>query len=111
MFELYAADTMIDPVCHGYWRVGLVVTDDDRPPKQDSAAAEMVIGSCGRVVCIDYPTDQVPQFVESADDTDIFVYYHLDSALYDDPAFGTGLKGSPRSGDQAQRPHPGGRSW
>lgn len=88
---LYAAGAIVDPTCHGFWRLRLTVTDDDSPARTGSAETAVIIGNCPQPLCIDYPTTLTPQFVEFTEDTDILIYYHLDSALYDTPDFTFGL--------------------
>ena len=77
--------------CHGNWIVGVTVEDDDSPDLTATGATQVIIGNCPTVLCIDFPTNFSPAYVEFADDTDIPIVYHLDSAVYDDPLFSTGL--------------------
>jgi hypothetical protein len=88
--NLYLAGAIIPPTCQGYWTIRLTVTDDDNPAKTGTAETSFTIGNCALSLCIDYPTTQNPQFVEFTDKTDILIYYHLNSVLYNDPAFISG---------------------
>lgn len=89
--DLFTADSILDPECFGFWSIELTVTDDDTPPKTDRATTSVIIGNCPEPLCIDYPTQFDPQFVEFSEDTDIAIYYHLDSVLYDEPVFNSGM--------------------
>lgn len=89
--NLYGAGAFVGPECQGFWRIGLTVTDDDAPAKTGSAETSIIIGNCPENLCIDYPTNVNPQFVEFTEDTDILIYYHLDSPLYDELAFASGM--------------------
>ncbi len=88
---LFAAGSVVPPACQGFWRIQLTVTDDDTPAKTDNEEANVIIGNCPQPICVDYPTHFNPQFVPFVENTDILVYYHLDSTLYDNPAFQSGL--------------------
>jgi hypothetical protein len=90
-YGIYAAGAVVDSACHGTWQVRLTVTDDDTPSKTDSRTTSVIIGNCPQNLCIDSPTTLNKSFVDFTDNTDILIYYHLDSALYDDPLFPTGL--------------------
>lgn len=85
--NLYTAGESVEPACQGFWQIRLTVTDDDSPAMTGCAETSVIIGNCPQPLCIDYPTTLNPQFVEFTEDTDIFIYYHLDSALYEDAAF------------------------
>ena len=89
--NLFAAGSIVQPACQGFWRIQLIVTDDDNPAKTDKAETTVIIGNCPQAICIDYPTHFNPQFVEFVEGTDILVYYHLDSTLYDNPGFQSGM--------------------
>jgi hypothetical protein len=90
-FNLYNAGDLVDSGCHGHWEIGLTVTDDDSTPKTADAQTSIIIGNCPGLLCIDYPTTLDPQYVEFTEDTDILIYYHMDSALYDEAVFASGL--------------------
>jgi len=85
--NLYTAGENVEPACQGFWRIRLTVTDDDSPAMTGSAETNVIIGNCPQPLCIDYPTTLNPQFMDFTGDTDIFIYYHLDSALYDNATF------------------------
>ena len=89
--SLYNAGDLVEPQCQGFWKVGLTVTDDNSPAKTGNAETSIIIGNCPEALCIDYPTQGMPQFVEFTEETDISIYYHLDSPLYDEPAFISGM--------------------
>jgi hypothetical protein len=88
---LYPAGSSVPPQCQGLWTLQLTVTDDDSPAQTDTEMATFAIGNCAGVVCIDAPTTASPYVVQSVEATDVFVFYHLDSALYDEPAFQFGM--------------------
>lgn len=87
---VFGAGVVIDPACLGFWQVTLTVTDDDLTPRTASTSATFIIGNCPQLLCIDYPTTAMPQFVEFTDDTDVFIYYHLDAGVYSAAPFITG---------------------
>ena len=88
---LYDSGDVVDSSCQGIWNIQLTVTDDDSPARTDDAVTTVIIGNCPEPICIDCPTQVFPEFVEFVEGTDIFIYYHLDSLLYDEPIFATGL--------------------
>lgn len=90
-FTLYHNGDFVPPECQGYWKIGLTVTDDDSTPKTATAETFVIIGNCDTILCIDYPTTAIPALVDFADDTDILIYYRLDSAAYDDLLFSAGV--------------------
>jgi hypothetical protein len=92
-FTLGAAGFAVAGACQGVYGVGLTVTDDDTPtPKQATGTSIVRIGNCAGDVCIDYPTELAPEFVTFTNKTDVTIQYHLNSILYDDPAFAAGLR-------------------
>ena len=90
-FELYAAGTVPSLVCLGYYEIGLAVTDDDSVPKTGSAQAYVSLGSCDSLVCVDFPLEMMPHVEDFTDRTDVLIYYHVDSLVYDNPLFVGGL--------------------
>jgi hypothetical protein len=88
---LYQAGSAVPAECQGTWRVRLTVTDDDQPAQTGAAETEVVIGNCAGALCIDAPTTAAPAVVPAVNQTDVTVLYHIDSALYDDPAFMFGM--------------------
>jgi hypothetical protein len=89
-FNLFSAGH-IDPRCQGTWKIGLEVTDNDIPPMKSTAETTVLIGNCGEDLCIDAPTSNDPIYVEFSEDTDIFIYYYLNSILYDNSDFLFGM--------------------
>jgi hypothetical protein len=90
---LFAAGSLIAPSCQGFYTIALSVTDDDTPTAKTSiGTTSVIIGNCTGAVCIDSPTQVAPDFVLFSDKTDVIVYYHLNSALYDLPIFAAGLR-------------------
>ncbi len=90
-FELYAAGSSPTLTCLGYYQVGLEVTDDDSVPKRNSAQAYVSLGNCDSLVCVDFPLEAVPHTEDFTDQTDVLIYYHVDSLVYDNPLFVSGL--------------------
>ena len=88
---LYSAGDPIDPTCQGRWTFTATVGDDDTPQKHGSAETTVVIGNCPQPLCIDAPTTALPDVVDFSDQTDVSIYYHLDSAIYTDPSLAYGL--------------------
>jgi hypothetical protein len=88
---LFPAGTVVPPSCQGSYRVQLTVTDDDGTPRQGTATATVIVGNCFGDLCVDYPTTLYPEFVIFSEDTDVLIYYHLNSLLYDDPVFASGM--------------------
>lgn len=76
--------------CQGTYVIELTVTDDDAIPLTASGVATITIGNCPSILCIDHPTQLTPAQFDFTDDTDILIFYHLDSALYADPVFAFG---------------------
>ncbi|HXD32505.1 MAG TPA: hypothetical protein VN643_15390 [Pyrinomonadaceae bacterium] len=91
-FELYPAGTAIPLGCHGGWTVGVTITDDEMPGLTASGDEAITIGNCVGEICIDYPTTANYKYVEFADNTDVTIYYHLNSALYANPIFSGGAR-------------------
>jgi hypothetical protein len=90
---LYANGDLVPPSCQGIYQLQLTVTDDDTPtPKQASSTTTLFIGNCLGDICIDYPLQTMPAFVKYSDQTDIIIYYHLNSVLYDQAVFAEGLR-------------------
>lgn len=87
----YAAGEVVPAACHGTWTVAVQVTDDDPAANTADASTILIIGNCPTVLCIDAPTMLFPALVEFVENIDIPIVYHLDSAVYDDPVFATGL--------------------
>jgi len=90
-FTLYSNGDTVPPECQGYWKISLTVTDDDSTPKTSTAETTVIIGNCDTILCIDHPKTLFPAIVDFADDTDILIYYRLDSAAYDDLMFSAGV--------------------
>lgn len=91
VLTLYPAGAAVPPVCQGFWRIRLTVTDDDMPAQTNYAETGVTIGNCASGVCVDAPTTGTPAIVQSFDGADIDVYYHIDSTLYEDPMFSFGM--------------------
>jgi hypothetical protein len=89
-FTLYSAGSTPLNGCLGTWTFGLTVGDDDTPQRRASATTHIVIGNCTGSLCIDSPTTAMPQIIDFSDQTDVTVYYHLDSTVYEDPAYTSG---------------------
>lgn len=90
-FNLYDNGDTIPANCLGLWQIGLMVTDDDSTPKTASTQTTVIIGDCPALLCINYPTNAFPEYVEFSDNTDVIIYYRLDATLYDDPFFAYGM--------------------
>lgn len=91
--DLYTAGTVVPPECHGAYTVNLTVTDDDAPiHKTNTASAVAIVGNCPGNICIDYPTHGNHQNVTFSDQTDVVIYYHLNSALYALASYASGLR-------------------
>jgi hypothetical protein len=91
-FTLYAAGGTVPPQCQGSWVVRLTVTDDDTPSARTSTGeTSVIIGNCATGICINAPTLAAPYITASWDTTSVTVHYHIDSVLYDDPAFAYGM--------------------
>ncbi|WP_163994776.1 PKD domain-containing protein [Pyxidicoccus caerfyrddinensis] len=91
VLTLYPAGAAVPPVCQGFWKIRLTVTDDDSPAQTNYAETGVTIGNCAAGVCVDAPTTGTPAIVQSFDSADIDVYYHIDSTLYEDPMFMLGM--------------------
>ena len=79
-FTLYKSGTSVSGACQGHWQIGLTVTDNDTPAKTGKDRKTVIIGNCPQPLCIDYPTQANPQQIEFQENTDVVIYYHLDSA-------------------------------
>ncbi|WP_166521579.1 protein-arginine deiminase family protein [Zobellia amurskyensis] len=84
---LYAAGSIVPLECQGLYQITLEVIDDDPIPKsnQPLATAVISIGNCPTNLCIDYPTTIAPVPIQFTEDTDVSIYFHLNSVLYEDP--------------------------
>ncbi|MEK6373547.1 MAG: hypothetical protein AABO58_12715 [Acidobacteriota bacterium] len=91
-FQLYPAGAVIPLACQGIWGAGLTVTDDDAPALQGRNETVVVIYNCPGEVCIDYPTEANYKYVELVDQTDVTVYYHVNSAVYQLTYLASGLR-------------------
>ncbi len=90
---LFAAGSLVAPGCQGVYNVRLTVTDDDTPTaKKNTGSTTVMIGNCPGAICIDYPTGPTPQFIKFSNRTDALIYYHLNSLLYNQPVFASGLR-------------------
>jgi hypothetical protein len=89
---LFSAGTLVDPTCQGGYIVALTLTDDDVTPRTRTGTALALIGNCAGNICIDAPTQAMPQYVTSSNRTDVLVYYHLNSALYAVAQYQYGLR-------------------
>lgn len=87
---LFTSGSTISPECQGGWLIGLEVTDNEA--NTDVALSLVLIGNCPDQLCIDYPTTDNYEYVEFTEETDIVIYYHLDSLLYDNLAFADGMR-------------------
>jgi len=90
--ELFAAGSIVPQLCAGTYSIGVTVTDDDMPALSAVGSTAVVIGNCPLEVCIDYPTTANFQYVEFAENTDVIIYYHLNSAIYSNPIFARGQR-------------------
>jgi hypothetical protein len=88
---LYAAGAIVPPECQGAWTLTLVVTDDDSPALTGANQTTVLIGNCKGSICIDRPTAGAPQVFSTAVGMKAVVYYHIDSAFYDDPRYANGV--------------------
>ncbi len=91
VLTLYPAGAAVPPVCQGFWKIRLTVTDDDSPAQTGFAETGVTIGNCAAGLCVDAPTTGTPAIVQSFDSADIDIYYHIDSTLYDNPLFAFGM--------------------
>lgn len=90
---LYPGGLILPGACQGVYNVALTVTDDDLPTaRTDTATSLVLIGNCPGDLCIDNPTTLFPEQVRFSNYTDVVIYYHLNSVLYDVPAFAFGLR-------------------
>ncbi len=90
---MFGAGALVDGSCQGVYQPVLTVTDDDMPTARASSNSTVVmIGNCVGALCIDHPTTAAPEFVKFSDQTNILIYYHLNSVLYDNPAYAAGLR-------------------
>lgn len=91
-FELYPAGSAIPLGCHGGWILGATITDDEMPGLTAAGEEAITIGNCPGEICLDYPTSANYKYVELADNTDVTIFYHLNSALYANPIFSGGAR-------------------
>jgi len=93
VFLMFSGGVPIPGICQGVYVPTLTVTDDDTPtPRFNSASGLVMIGNCAGALCIDHPTTAGPEYVRLSDKTDVLIYYHLNSVLYDLPAYAAGLR-------------------
>ena len=90
-FDFLQAGQILPPECLGYYVIDLTVTDDDAVPKTAGAQATISLSNCPSDLCILAPTTLNPEHVEFTENTDITIYYNLNSQLYDIPYFSAGL--------------------
>jgi hypothetical protein len=89
---VFPAGTILEQSCLGVYVVVVDVTDDDTPAQQATGSTEFRIGNCPGAVCIDFPTAAAPAYVKFSEKTDVIVRYRLNSLLYDQQAFVSGLQ-------------------
>ncbi|MFZ5443372.1 MAG: hypothetical protein ACOZQL_25415 [Myxococcota bacterium] len=83
VYSPFAADMALpDDGCIGVWNVTLRVLDDDLPQMSDVRSQDFVIGRCAGEVCIDRPTHERPQLVDTASPVDVPIYYYVEPAVY-----------------------------
>lgn len=90
---LFPAASVLLADCQGLWMPALEVRDDES--HLGYSAAFIFIGNCSDRLCIDYPKSPETgtyAYVEFTDETDIIIYYHLDSLLYANPDFNAGMR-------------------
>lgn len=87
---LFPAGSVLPPECQGVWMPALEVRDDEG--NFGCGAGFVFIGNCPDHLCIDYPTTENYAYVEFTDETDIIIYYHLDTFVYSNPAFDEGMR-------------------
>jgi len=88
---LFTAGSLVPLQCHGRWQIELVVTDDDTPARTGRTLIDFIIGNCPDLICIDYPTETLPQLIEFTNRTDVEIGYHVDSGVYGQVAFAGGI--------------------
>ncbi|MCE4555050.1 PKD domain-containing protein [Roseateles cellulosilyticus] len=93
-FVLYPAGSTVPTACQGSYLLGLLVTDDEMPPNQLSGftTIPLSVGNCPSEICIDYPTTANYKFLQAGDSAGAFVFYHLNAALYANPAFAQSVR-------------------
>ncbi len=93
-FVLYPAGSTVPTSCQGSYLLGLLVTDDEMPPNQLSGftTIPLSVGNCPSEICIDYPTTANYKFLQAGDSAGAFVFYHLNAALYANPAFAQSVR-------------------
>ena len=93
-FTLYPQGSTVPPLCQGSYLLGLLVTDDEAPPNQLSSFVSIAlsVGNCPSEICIDYPTTANYKFVQAGDGAGAFIFYHLNAALYANPAFARAVR-------------------
>ena len=92
-FVLYAPGSTVPPLCQGSYLLGVAVTDDEVPPNEltNFVSVPLSIGNCPSAICIDYPTTRNFKYLQSSSNADALIYYHLNAALYAEPAAGQAL--------------------
>jgi hypothetical protein len=93
-FILYGQGSIVPVLCQGSYLLSVKVTDDEAPPDALSnfVAVPLSIGNCPSEICIDYPTTANYKVVQLSDNTDAFIFYHLNAALYGNPAFAKSVR-------------------
>lgn len=74
--------TITEDACMGVWNATLQVLDNDTPQLSDVRSQDFVIGRCAGEVCIDRPTHERPQMVDTGSPVDVPIYYYADPAVY-----------------------------
>lgn len=87
---LFPVGATVPPACQGRWQVTLTVTDDDDAAKQASSTAQVFIGNCTSLACLDAPVPGSERILHEDDTGGVLIATHLDSAFYDDLVFATG---------------------
>ena len=86
-FTLYAAGVHPPNECLGRWALHLVVDDNDMPQLHGQNDTFIILGTCSTLLCIDTPTTLFPDIFDFSDHTDVNVFYHVDSTVFDDPFY------------------------
>jgi hypothetical protein len=82
VLPLFTAGTVIGDGCVGVWNVMLQVVDVDTPQMSDLRTQDFVIGRCAGEVCIDRPTHERPQLVDTAAPVDVPIYYYVEPSVF-----------------------------
>ncbi len=90
-FNLFTNGQFVTPECLGTYVINLEVTDDDATARTANGQTSVTIYNCPTSLCIVYPTNFVPEFIEFNENTNVLIYYNLNSIIYDEPAFLSGL--------------------